>query len=551
MKQFREKETKYYGTFRELLEDMEKRYGARTAVTTYDRAGNTQEKNYQELKEDAFLCGASFCASGLSGKNIAIVSENSYEWLAAWFGIVSCGATAVCIDIEHPDDTIREMLEHAEVSAVVCSPTMKEICGRKKTGVPFDGRMIVIGEEETGSDSFGNFLNEGRREAEKRAFDEITLSPGQCAAIVYTSGTTSAAKPVMLSHEALLTNAADSLTLLDSRDKVFNSLPLYHTYGLTCGMFCGLMRGLNICICCDMKRMVRDMTLFKPGMLVAVPLIIEALYKMMWSWIDKAGSEKEIRGKIRTENFLKRPGMLVKRYRKDFFQSTCLENLDMILTGGACLDTLISTELAHFGIAVLQGYGITECSPSISCTRNEDIEHGFVGVILPHNEVKIAEDGEILVRGKGMMSGYYNEPELTAEAYDGEWFKTGDIGYMDRRGHLYITGRKKNLIVMKNGKKVAAEEMENLLRRMPLIKDVMVYGALSGVSADDVKIAASIYPDPELAAGMSSYEVLEKLQEFIDEANKKLPIYKQIRMINIRETDFGRTASHKIKRQIV
>jgi len=551
MKQIREKETKYYGTFRELLEDMEKRYGGRTAVTTYDRAGNASEKNYHELKEDAFLCGASFCASGLSGKNIAIVSENSYDWLAVWFGIVLCGSTAVCIDIEHPDDTIREMLAHADAAAVVCSPTMKEICCRRKTGVPFEGRLIVTGGEDNDEDSLRNFLDAGRSGEAKRLLDEITLSPKQCASIVYTSGTTSAAKPVMLSQEALLTNAADSLTLLDSRDKVFNSLPLYHTYGLTDGMFCGLMRGLNVCICCDMKRMIRDMTLFKPGMLVAVPLIIEAIHKMMWSWIEKSDREKEVQGKIRLENVLKRPGIFVKKYRKTFFQNTCMEKLDVILTGGACLDMLISAELAHFGIAVLQGYGITECSPSISCTRNEDIVHGSVGVILPHNEVRIAEDGEILVRGKGMMSGYYNEPELTAESYDGEWFKTGDIGYMDRRGHLYITGRKKNLIVMKNGKKVAAEEMENLLRRMPLVKDVMVYGALSGVSADDVKIAASIYPDPELAAGMSSYEVLEKLQEFIDETNKKLPIYKQIRMINIRETDFGRTASHKIKRQIV
>ena len=183
----------------------------------------------------------------------------------------------------------------------------------------------------------------------------------------------------------------------------------------------------------------------------------------------------------------------------------------MILSGGAYLDLRIAEDLLHMGIVVLQGYGITECSSSVSCNRNEDFSLDSVGMILPGCEVKFVDD-EILVKSYSIMNGYYNEPELTKEAFADGWFKTGDLGYLDKKGHLHITGRKKNLIVMKNGKKVAAEEMEQEFKGMPLVKEVLVYGALSGESTDDVKIAAEIYPDPERTQGMSSYEILEQLQ---------------------------------------
>ncbi len=199
---------------------------------------------------------------------------------------------------------------------------------------------------------------------------------------------------------------------------------------------------------------------------------------------------------------------------------------------------------------MLQGYGITECSPSISVNRNEDYRLDSVGLVLPSYEVRIVDD-EIQVRGVPLMNGYYKQPELTAQSYDGEWFKTGDLGYLDKQGHVHITGRKKNLIVMKNGKKVAVEEMEEEMKKLPLVKEAMVYGAKSGISEDDVKIAVMVYPDQEAAKDMTSYEILEQLQEYVDRLNAQLPTYKQIQMVNIRDTEFERTSSNKIKRQLV
>lgn len=550
MKQIQPKESHYYKTFKEFLIDTAERHTEKTAITTYRRGGQIIEKSFSDLKADSFAFAKALFFNKLNGKNIALVGENSYEWLVAYFGITISGGVAICIDIDHTDKTIASMISQADAEAAVCSDSLHSICEDiSRAGNIKLKKTITINPRNPDTLSFADFIGSSQSPEATELFDSFEVDPAQTASIVYTSGTTSTAKPVMLSHRAILYNAADSLTILDSREKIFNSLPLYHTYGLTCGVLCGLIRGINVCLCCDIKRMIQDMTLFKPNLLVAVPLIVESIHKMIWASIDKSGKKVAIQKLIKLESVLHKPGSLILPAIKPALEGTCLEELNVILSGGAHLETKIGEDLLHFGMVVLQGYGITECSPSITCNRNEDFSLDSVGMLLPGCQVKIVDE-EIYVKSYSLMNGYYNAPELTEESFDDGWFKTGDLGYLDKKGHLHITGRKKNLIVMKNGKKVAAEEMENELKKMPLIKEVMVYGAISGASMDDVKIAASVYPDPELTDNMSSYEILQELQIFVDNLNPTLPIYKQIEMINIRDTDFERTASHKIKRQI-
>lgn len=550
MKKGTQRETYYYSDFKQMLDDLAKKYSDKTAITYYKKGKEKFENTYTQLRDDSFRFAGALLNCGLSGKHTAIISENSYEWLTAYFGIAVSGGVAVCIDIDHQDDIIKKMLERADVEIVLVSPSMavllKDICAdlNIKTLIQFSNEPNDIGI------NYSDFCKNGDNDEAREKIAAYTPDTEQTVSIVYTSGTTSMAKPVMLSNRSILSNAAGSLTLLDSRDKVFNSLPLYHTYGLTCGILCAIMRGLNVCITCDLRRLTLELANFKPNLLIAVPLIIEVIHKSYWGLIEKAGKKEYVIKRMSFERLVHKYGSLIGTEVKKCLEGTAFEELDTILSGGAYLSKTIAEDMLHFGVVVLQGYGATECSPSISCNESDDFSLDSVGVLLPGNEVKIVDD-EIYVKGKCLMNGYYKAEELTKEAFEDGWFKTGDLGYMDKKGHLHIIGRKKNLIVMKNGKKIAVEEMEQRFMEMPLVKEVMIHATQSGGSMDDVKIAATVYPDPMLTENLSRYEILEKLQEFVNEMNKTLPFYKQIQMINIQETEFEKTSAHKIKRNLL
>ena len=535
-----------FQNFHDCLNGLETHFGGRPAITQYSRKGEPETHTYRELVQDAKRFGAALAKQNLVGKHVAVAAENSYQWLCAFLGTVSVGSVAVCIDIEQPGETIVNMIAQADAAAVAVSRDVLSACRGLKEG----GEIILLNTKGALENCFGNFCNKAEKEEVAAIWEQHVPNSEQTAVIVYTSGTTSTAKPVMLSQQGILQNASDSVGMILAPNNMFTSLPFFHTYGLTCSLLGNLFKGVHICINGNLKTTMRDLALFQPENMMAVPLIVETIHQKIWNALEQSGKKEQVKKLFRINRILKKFGLMWKRKEWNALREASVGNLKMIVCGGAHLSDEIARDMLDLGVLVLQGYGITECSPLISANRNEAYQLDSVGQVLPSIELKLV-DGEILVRGVSVMQGYYKNPELTREQFADGWFRTGDLGHLDKNGFLYITGRKKNLIVFKNGKKVSPEEVEQKMKTIPMVKEVMAYGAVSGVSTDDVKLAVSVYPDPERTQGMTSYEILEQLQEQVDALNRELPAYKQIQMINIREDEFVKTSTRKIRRQIV
>lgn len=536
-----------YGSFTEFIDDIGEKYAERPALSWYTRRKEEKTYSYGELKERVEDLRLAMCSRQIAGKKVAIAAENRAEWILTYLAAVSCGCTAVCIDIEQPDEGIRDMIRDVSADTVFISLPLLEICGTLlheqtvKHVVVFDNVPDAEGVE-----SWDSFYGSG---CSLKASGERPAMPAEneVAELIFTSGTSGKPKIVMLGRAAILQNIRDASSNVNLCSRVFSSLPLYHAYGLNSAVLCSFLQGAHLCINGDIRTAFRDMWLFDPDTVFAVPLIVEAMLGQVRQKIE-ASDDAEFMNK------LMKAGTAGKKLRQSFYKKQVEEicrktvgNMRLIICGGASLDIQLAEKFELFGVQVLQGYGITECSPLISVNCSYANKPGTVGLPMRSSEVKI-EDGEIWVKGPSVMMGYYNDPEQTALAMEDGWFKTGDLGHFDKDGFLTLTGRKKNLIVFKNGNKVSPEKLESLIMRIPIVKEALVYGSMNGSSADDVKITASIYPDPAMTAGMAAYEVLGRVQSEIEKINEDLPSYQQIQMVTIREKELAKTSMHKVKR---
>lgn len=537
----------YYTRFRDMVESLAEKYGDSPAISWYSRKKEETVVSYRQFCDDIRYLQEMFIDLGLAGKHIAIVGENCYEWLLVYFAANYCGSTAVCIDIEQPDETIKYMLEAADTDAIFLSPAYADVC-KEYAAVQY----LLCGKLEN-YQTVKQLIESGTKiwlEGRERKDIDSTVTPDRIASIVFTSGTTSHAKPVMLSQQAILTNASDALANVRIGERTFTSLPFYHTYGLTCSVLSMLIPGSHLFINGNLKTVMRDLQLSRADTLLTVPLMLEMIHGKMWNTAEESGNAAKLNSLFSITKFLRMLGIRKPGKVLESIKEKCFGNIDLIICGGAHMNQEIMEQFLCMGVTVLQGYGITECGPLVSVNRNESNRLGSVGQITANCEVML-DNGEILVRGKNLMTGYYNAPEMTDEVMRNGWFCTGDLGEIDKDGFLYITGRKKNLIVFKNGKKLSPEKLEERIKRIPIVQDVLVYGAANGVSSDDVQVAASIYPVLDKVEGMTSYEILDYLQEEINAINNDLPLYQQIQMINIREQEFSKTALQKIKRHLV
>lgn len=535
---------KYFENFSELLDELES-FGGKPALSWFDEDKNKLSRTYGEFASDVVGLRNKLILSGLTGRHIAVLGENSYEWIVAFYAITSSGGVAVLIDTEQTDDTIRELITRSDATHVFASEYLSGICGPLLKSRQIEDVFILDkSRDNPRQGSVYAMINEGSSNSTKLT---VEIDPGQMAAIVSTSGTTSKQKLVMLSQKNLLVNASDANANCEIGPVVFSSLPLYHTFGLTAAVLACMASGYEIVINGDLRTLARDMMASGATTILAVPLIAEAMTKIFYAGINDREKVEKLKKLIQANPTIRYFGMKKVKPKLMLLKNHVFPNVKYVICGGAHLDLEVAKMLAAFDIQVLPGYGTSECAPMISVTHTKNIVVDAVGTIVAHTKVRIVED-EIWVRGDNVMLGYYKDQEANDEVFEDGWYKTGDLGRVGKDDLLYFTGRKKNLIVLKNGKKISPEKIEELVAKIPLVKDVVAYGATSGSYADDVKPAVMIYPDPERTKEMSNFEILSEINREIEKINTKLPLYQQIQGVTLREKEFEKTSTKKIKR---
>ncbi len=541
-------------------------YGEKT-LYIYNENKEEKKVNYIENYERVLSFGTALCHYELAGKKIAVVGDTHPSYMTAFISTVATNGTIVPLDKDLPEKTLIEFMNIAEVSAVVYTDKFNGKLISFKDALPTVKYFIPIDDncEEINSDgviAFSHMLEKGKEllDAGNTAFTDITIDLEALAAIIFTSGTTGTSKGVMLSHRnfvATVNGGIDAMRQFDDTNLFVDCLPMNHSYEITCGQLAIQNLGSTMVINDSIKNVMRNFAKYKPDALMLVPLYVETMHKKIWSEINKKGLTSKVRNAMKISDAMLKVGVDL---RPKFFSQIINPlggRLKHIVVGGAPMSPEIIKDFKSFGVTVIEGYGITECSPLVAVNRFGKAKLHSVGTAINCCEVRIDkenpddETGEIVVKGENVMMGYYKNPEATAEVFteDG-WFKTGDIGYMDKDEYIYITGRKKNVIILSNGKNVFPEEIEeHLAKKYDIIAESVVLGRAN--ASGEVVITAVIYPNPEFSKDKASEDVEAAVRGAVNEVNKSLPVYKQIRDIEIRDTEFEKTTTRKIKRFLV
>lgn len=499
-------------TMKDIIDYGAVQFGDNPAIR-YKLRKEVVTKTYKDVQRDSQAFSRALDSLGMKGKHVAVIGPTTYEWIIGYFGTTNSGSVIVPIDASLKAEDVCELLERADIEVLVFDTLRKDVAQLAAENCPNIKHIISMQavEDSEACLSFHQLLKKHAGEF------SCEIDADKMCAILFTSGTTGKSKGVMLSHR----NLADNAVCLDMRIPAgtvsMTLLPIHHAYCFTMDILKGLYIGLVICINDSIMHVSKNLKLFKPEIVLLVPMVVESVYKKLK---DSGG--------ILPKKMVAKAGLG--------------GNLKTICSGGAYLAPEMVEAFAEYGIEVLQGYGMTECSPVISTNLSWESKIGSVGKLIPNCEAK-SVDGEIWVRGSSVMLGYYKMPRETAETLSDGWLKTGDLGYIDEDDFVYITGRKKNLIILKNGENVSPEELENEISKDPLIKEIIV-------REKEAVIEAEIFPDLEYAQKKRIKDVPVKLQESIDDFNKGMPPYKKIHGLIIRDEEFEKTPSKKIKRQL-
>ncbi len=516
-------------TLKELLLFCTENYKSKTAFS-YTKKKELISVSYEDFKSDADCFGTYLFSKSFKNCHIAVLGENSYNWILTHFAVTCGNNVIVPIDKELDAECVKELLVDSNSTLLIYSDTYSDIAEESEktlSQVTFLNMKKIPACIEKGAE----LIKCGNRE-----FIDTTPTKDTLASIVYTSGTTGKSKGVMLTHGNFASDAIGACRNVTVFGTSILLLPLHHTFGLVAAVFSEMMYGYPIYINNSFKRLLQDFQKAKPQNFFAVPLIVETLYKTIWSTAQKQEKQKQLKTVLKISNTLRK---IKIDLRPLLFKSVIAAfggNLETIMCGGAPLNSELVKAFEDFGITVLNGYGITECSPVVAVNRNKFNIIGSVGLPLNCNEVKIADDGEILVKGSNVMQGYWNNEKETKKAFTSDgYFKTGDIGFIDKFGALHITGRIKNLIILSNGENIPAEAIESEIYKIPYVKEVICYGKNN-------LIVAEVFLNEE------TENAKELIHSDIKDLNKNLPITRNIGEIIIRETEFEKTTTKKIKR---
>lgn len=553
---------------KDMLEQSKNLFGDKNAYLLKSKEGVLKGLTYSEFKEDVDCLGTAFHHLDLKGSFIAVLGENRYEWCVSYLATVNGTGVVVPIDKELPASEVQNLLLASNAGAIVFSgkylPMVKSLAPSLQSI-----KYFINMDSEESTDNFLSYkrlvefgkhlLSNGNS-----SFTDAQIDPSALSMLIFTSGTTDMAKGVMLSHKNICFDITSVLSTVHvgSEDVSLSILPLHHTYECSLGFLAIMYSGGALAFNEGLRHIARNFKEIKPTIMFTVPLLLENMYKKIW---EQAQKKKGLKLKLRFALFLS--GVLFNAFKIDIRRKLFKQihenfggRLRLVFTGAAAIDPLVSKGLRAFGIPVLQGYGLTECSPLV--TGSNDAIHVDASIGLPLPGVSVRLDnvdengvGELVVKGDNVMLGYYNNEEATNKVLKDGWFHTGDLGYVDKLGFYYISGRKKNVIVTKNGKNIFPEEVESYLNKSPYILESLVWGKYDEKTGETF-VNASIVPNFEIIKqlvgmdNLSASDCFKLIDSEVRTINRNMPLYKRIYNFSIRENEFVKTTTKKIKRYI-
>lgn len=555
-----------FNNLKEMLEKSGKKYADRPLFYLEGKGlEDSKIMTHKEFRDNINYLGTALIEMGLKNKKIAVISENRYEWEEAYLAIVCGTGIVVPLDKALPENEIETSIIRAEVEAIFYSEKYSEIMSKiQKNGNTKIKYFISMDLEKSDFNKYSQkeIIQKGKELLENgnREFIDSKINNEEMAIMLFTSGTTNMSKAVMLSHKNICTNIIDISECFDvtCEDRMLSFLPLHHTFECTVGFLYPVSVGCSIIFSKGVRHIGDEMKNFKITAMISVPIMLEKIYEKIMKGIEKKGKLETVKKGVKISNALKIVGIDIKKKLFKEIHDNLGGCLRLVVAGGAALDPKVQKGFNDLGLNVAQGYGLTETSPVVSAEFTKKKKIGSIGKKMPSVEVKIDEPdaegvGELLVKGDSVMLGYFNNDEANAESFteDG-WFRTGDLAKIDKDGYIYISGRKKFVIVLKNGKNVYPEEIETLINKLELVTESMVYGKLE--DDGDITISAKVVYNEdyikEKFGEIDEKEIYDIIWKEIKEINKTMPKYKYVKNLIITNEEMVKTTTLKIKRKV-